>query len=446
MDGYSPLTQERQDTVDGQPATLGQLLGKDQGGAVLIENPWTKELIAAVPTDEAEAMLLARGLVKAVEAKAAKKDDIEDEIKRLKAKAEKKVTKRFRDDAFEYMADVVHETDNLQHARELIIADLLRAWWLRQVDQQSNSDLAKLFGLDLIKPDDSKTTGATQDAQTTQVRLHVQRCDSARLYQALALFMVLDDCPYYFYGDIPEPTLLQALAKELGIDLDSIESEAHDAVYDEYATELKALKAQLKGTDTKVNAAAYRGPNGETWSGRGLMPRWLTVLVQAGQDKESFRVTDQVKVITTPEKSPTTATPAAQAKGSGGKKPKNSAAEAKAQIAAAMQAQEGTNPGADAQGIDGAGEQPVATSAADAPGVAQAGFVAAWPMDAANISEYAAACALVRKENKASISLVQRHLKIGYNAAARLIERMEDEGVVSIGSTNGTWEVLGVAA
>jgi hypothetical protein len=113
------------------------------------------------------------------------------------------------------------------------------------------------------------------------------------------------------------------------------------------------------------------------------MPRWLTVLVQAGQDKESFRVTDQVKVITAPEKSPTTGTPAAQAKGRGGKKLKTTEAEAKAQIAAAMQAQEETSPGADAQGIDGAGEQPVATSAADAPGVAQAGFVAAWPMGVA---------------------------------------------------------------
>ena len=384
MDGYSPLTQERQDTVDGQPATLGQLLGKDQGGAVLIENPWTKELIAAVPTDEAEAMLLARGLVKAVEAKAAKKDDIEGEIKRLKDKAEKEITKRFRTEAFEMLADVVHTLDSGSLAREVIGGDLLRAWWLRQVDELANSDLAKLFELDLIKHDESKTTGAMQDAQTTQIRLHVQRCDSARLYQALALFMVLDDCPDYFYGELEEPTLLEALSNELGIDLTSFESDASGAVHDEYAAELKQLKAQLKGTTGhNLPATGYRGPNGETWTGRGLMPRWLTVLVQSGQDKESFRITDQVKVITVPEKSPTTGTPAAQAKGRGGKKPKTSAAEAKAQIAAAMQAQEGEKSGADAQGIDGAGEQPVATSAADAPGVAQAGFVAAWPMGVA---------------------------------------------------------------
>ena len=34
----------------------------------------------------------------------------------------------------------------------------------------------------------------------------------------------------------------------------------------------------------------YRGPNGETWSARGLMPRWLTALVAQGRTKEEFSV------------------------------------------------------------------------------------------------------------------------------------------------------------
>jgi DNA-binding protein H-NS len=37
--------------------------------------------------------------------------------------------------------------------------------------------------------------------------------------------------------------------------------------------------------------AKYRGPNGETWSGRGLTPKWLASLVAQGQTKESFLIT-----------------------------------------------------------------------------------------------------------------------------------------------------------
>ena len=38
--------------------------------------------------------------------------------------------------------------------------------------------------------------------------------------------------------------------------------------------------------------------------------------------------------------------------------------------------------------------------------------------------------ALVTRTGQASISMVQRHLRIGYNRAARIIEMMEREGVV----------------
>lgn len=37
-------------------------------------------------------------------------------------------------------------------------------------------------------------------------------------------------------------------------------------------------------------AAKYRGPNGETWSGRGLTPRWLASLIAQGKTKEDFAI------------------------------------------------------------------------------------------------------------------------------------------------------------
>jgi S-DNA-T family DNA segregation ATPase FtsK/SpoIIIE len=52
---------------------------------------------------------------------------------------------------------------------------------------------------------------------------------------------------------------------------------------------------------------------------------------------------------------------------------------------------------------------------------------------------------IVVKSRRASISLVQRHLRIGYNRAARLVEQMERAGVVTPMQSNGNREVLAPA-
>ncbi len=62
--------------------------------------------------------------------------------------------------------------------------------------------------------------------------------------------------------------------------------------------------------------------------------------------------------------------------------------------------------------------------------------------DAESDPLYDQAVAIVLKTRRASISLVQRHLRIGYNRAARLIEQMERAGLVSTMQTNGNRDVL----
>ncbi len=59
---------------------------------------------------------------------------------------------------------------------------------------------------------------------------------------------------------------------------------------------------------------------------------------------------------------------------------------------------------------------------------------------------YDQAVAIVIKTRRPSISLVQRHLRIGYNRAARLIEQMERSGLVSTMGSNGNREVLAPAS
>jgi DNA-binding protein H-NS len=53
--------------------------------------------------------------------------------------------------------------------------------------------------------------------------------------------------------------------------------------------------SKLKG---KKVPAKYRGPQGETWAGRGAKPRWLAEAIKAGQSPEDFLI----------EKPPTIAT------------------------------------------------------------------------------------------------------------------------------------------
>ena len=62
--------------------------------------------------------------------------------------------------------------------------------------------------------------------------------------------------------------------------------------------------------------------------------------------------------------------------------------------------------------------------------------------DAESDALYDQAVEIVLKNRRASISLVQRHLRIGYNRSARLIEAMEKAGLVSAMDARGGREVL----
>ena len=53
----------------------------------------------------------------------------------------------------------------------------------------------------------------------------------------------------------------------------------------------KKLKSVGKKIVTAPVAPKFRGPEGEVWTGRGLTPRWLKMLIEQGRAKEEFLIT-----------------------------------------------------------------------------------------------------------------------------------------------------------
>ncbi len=50
-------------------------------------------------------------------------------------------------------------------------------------------------------------------------------------------------------------------------------------------------RGRRKGTRAgRKVPAKYRGPRGETWSGRGLRPRWLTAAIKEGKKPDDFLI------------------------------------------------------------------------------------------------------------------------------------------------------------
>ncbi|WP_421995128.1 DNA translocase FtsK 4TM domain-containing protein [Reyranella sp.] len=81
-------------------------------------------------------------------------------------------------------------------------------------------------------------------------------------------------------------------------------------------------------------------------------------------------------------------------------------------------------------------------SVTDDPEAGEGGLPAGDSEDGESDQLYDQAIALVARERKCSTSFIQRYLQIGYNRAARIVERMEREGVVSPANHVGKREVL----
>jgi ParB/RepB/Spo0J family partition protein len=393
--GYSSLSQQRLDTESG--AQLGKLLGDDAPGAVLIEHPTTKELIRAVPAKEAEAILLAKGLIKANAAAKNDGEKIDKEVADLKASIKRESEKAARTAMFTRLSGAIRGTPDAK-AGALLSSALMRAWLLERIDDLDHEDTAIVLQVSL----DPKNFSTTEQEAA---RLRLQGCDGATLFRSMALYMMLDDRRAPVNGP-NDHHLFDALATSTGVNLQALRKIAEKEVKDNVSSQIEALKA----TQT-----AAQKPSTPT----SPLPQAKTDLPPEDKAKPKL------------------------------KKGKLSAEEATTGIAAAMQGIEGKSAPADLRPAQ-AWPFPTASKPGAAPTAKPkkaASSKAAKPSEVKKPAEptdpqFVDAVVLITREQKANVRLLKTHFSIGTGKALELMTRLEQFGKVSACDQRGAREVL----
>lgn len=216
LNGYSPLSQVRQD-AGGQ--RLDELIGRTPEGGVLIENPWTHELIKAVPTKEAEGLLLAKGLVKAIEAPAGKSDHTAASyaaaVQKIKASADARIRDEYEVMLKEKTFQAVINTED-EDLSELTDSSVLLAHFGPELKYAAGGEALAALDLDDAKP---------------------ESLNRSQIYKVTALYMAAGD-----------PAVQEAIAKLKGIHLGRLREDAKEEVKAKVALEIAALKKPPKPT------------------------------------------------------------------------------------------------------------------------------------------------------------------------------------------------------
>lgn len=96
---------------------------------------------------------------------------------------------------------------------------------------------------------------------------------------------------------------IQAKMQLFGITVKNIQAPAQKLKKTKENAEVKKLKPVLSAIGKTVEPK-YRGPEGQTWSGRGISPKWLTTLVTHGEKREDFLIQKESSEVSATHKTP----------------------------------------------------------------------------------------------------------------------------------------------
>jgi ParB/RepB/Spo0J family partition protein len=233
-DGYSNLADKRPDLSDEgeRVKTLGQALGKDAPAPILFIHPKTQAVIELVPHVEAEAVLLAKGLVKANAAGNQSAEDLAAQIAQLEQEAKQEVFERTQRAQHEAAIAAIRATTKAQ-ASKLLTADVLRGFLLEEIDLCGAHEIAEMCEVDVSELEEIDSG----------LQAHIERLGEAEIFRIAALMML--DRDKFNYRNVSTPHIRPVFVKQLEIDTKAIERSAKAQVKKEYAEKIKAVQAQI---------------------------------------------------------------------------------------------------------------------------------------------------------------------------------------------------------
>ncbi len=248
--GYTDLATQRPDlTPDGdKPATLAQLLGKDTPAPICFVHPRTQEVMELVPTDEADAILLAKGLVSR-KAQAQTVTDLQGEIEFLQKKAQSDTNRAIHSAVYQATAQAIRDTTTTYAMDYLLSTNVLIAWLLTQLDNHDNDTFPEIIGYQFAEGED-ESDGITQ---------HIKGLNAYAAIRATALVMLHEDATASYYAD-NTPLIQQAFAEDLSLNVKAITKDATGKVKADYAEQIKAVKAQLDALTAQKAAQEAKKP------------------------------------------------------------------------------------------------------------------------------------------------------------------------------------------
>lgn len=231
--GYVDLHEKREElSAEGERViSIAQALGKDAPAPILFIHPRTQAVMELVPSDETQAVLLAKGFINHQAQREEAERDLSKELDILRSKAEVDVESQALKAVHAATQEAIRATTKAQAAK-LLSTDVLRAWLFDALDNSYPKEFGESIGYQFAEGMDE------QDS----IKQHLEGLGETEVLRTVALVLLAqDDSPYK-----RSPRRFQeSFAQALEIDTKAIERTVKAEVKRQYAASIKEVQAKI---------------------------------------------------------------------------------------------------------------------------------------------------------------------------------------------------------